>query len=106
MRQPGSTPAPTSKDRPPIAKRWPTCSPSVPSPARSPADFAANRHHCAQCHGASMQGISGPALAGPSFSGPDNNLSVSDVYGFLSTQMPAGAPGSLTQKQYVEIMAW
>lgn len=63
--------------------------------------FAAN---CASCHGAKLQGVSAPSLVGPA-----SGLSTSDVhdaYTFISTQMPAGNPGSLSTKEYTDVTAF
>ena len=62
--------------------------------------------HCAACHGANMEGVVGPALKGPGFASPDDNFTVGGMFSFLSTQMPAGSPGSLTHKQYAALMAF
>ena len=63
---------------------------------------------CSQCHGAQLQGGAGPALAGPSFRA-SINASYTDagkLYDFTRKQMPANAPGSLTPKQYAEVVAF
>lgn len=60
--------------------------------------------NCAECHGASLEGNFGPALAGA-----DGNLqwdTVSYVYNYVTAHMPAGNAGGLSQKEYVEIMAF
>lgn len=63
--------------------------------------------HCAQCHGATLQGQAGPALVGASFrrqlSGSKN---ATMLYGFISKQMPADAPGSLDGKSYLAVTAF
>ena len=63
---------------------------------------------CASCHGANLRGQSGPALAGPDFA---SNLSYSKMsaqqfYDFVRTQMPANAPGSLSEQQYLQVLAY
>lgn len=63
-------------------------------------------NHCAACHGAHLQGIVGPALKGSGFASPDDHFTISGMFSFLSTQMPAGSPGSLTHKQYAALMAF
>ncbi len=65
--------------------------------------FAAN---CALCHGKKLQGRVGPALTGPNFASAKANFKVSDVFLFLSRQMPAQQPGSLPKQDYVDIMAF
>lgn len=58
---------------------------------------------CSRCHGESLEGVSGPALKGPSMQGSQE---IADIYGFVSLQMPAGAPGSLSASAYAAIMAF
>ena len=60
--------------------------------------------HCAECHGGELEGQFGPALAG------ENSRvqweSPQYVYGYVSVAMPHGHPGQLTQREYVDIMAF
>jgi mono/diheme cytochrome c family protein len=60
--------------------------------------------NCAECHGGELEGQFGPALAG------DNSRvqweSPQYVYGYFSVAMPHGHPGQLTQREYVDIMAY
>jgi mono/diheme cytochrome c family protein len=64
---------------------------------------AAYKANCAQCHGAQLEGVSGPSLKGVAMKG---SQTIGDIYGFVSQQMPAGAPGSLSPKTYSLIMAY
>ncbi len=60
--------------------------------------------HCAECHGGELEGTFGPALAGQNsrvqWESPQY------VYGYFSVAMPHGHPGQLTQREYVDIMAF
>ncbi len=58
-------------------------------------------HHCAECHGVNLQGQAGPALAGSAFKGSleFSKMSATQLFHFISTQMPNNAPGSLKQLQ-------
>jgi Cytochrome c. len=67
------------------------------------ADFETN---CSMCHGKDLQGITGPTLVGPSFAASSNDYTVAAIFDELSQQMPAGAPGSLSDTQYADIMAF
>ena len=80
--------------------------PALYTAAQARAGHRAYEHHCAACHGKQEQGLVGPALSGPIFASPKANYKVRDIYLFLSVNMPAYAPGSLTPKQYVDIMAF
>jgi mono/diheme cytochrome c family protein len=63
--------------------------------------YAAN---CSKCHGAKLEGVSAPALRG-SGSGLAGDT-VKEAYKFISTQMPAGNPGSLSEKEYLDVVAF
>jgi polar amino acid transport system substrate-binding protein len=62
--------------------------------------------NCAQCHGDALQGQSGPALKGPLFASVKSAFSVGDILTFMSINMPATQPGSLSHDDYVQIMAY
>ncbi len=61
---------------------------------------------CASCHGHHLQGGVGPALEGPIFASAKSDFTIQQVYEFLSVEMPAYAPGSLTRTQYLDITAF
>ena len=64
--------------------------------------------NCQSCHGANLQGGAGPALAGPGFLSKwaNGKHQLADLYGVISKQMPLNAPGSLSQKQYLDVTAY
>ena len=59
---------------------------------------------CASCHGVHLEGVSAPALVGGG--GMAASESVADLYGFITEQMPAGNPGSLSSATYTSILAF
>lgn len=63
---------------------------------------------CAMCHGSSLEGGAGPALTGPNFRTLSNKVhaTISDVFTYMTTNMPMNAPASLPHKDYVNIMAF
>jgi alcohol dehydrogenase (cytochrome c) len=62
---------------------------------------------CASCHGATLQGQSGPPLTGAVFAKSLVAYSTAQqMYDFISKQMPANAPGSLTAAQYLSVTAY
>jgi mono/diheme cytochrome c family protein len=67
--------------------------------------YAAN---CARCHGVNLEGVSGPALKGSDLTAPgaQGKLTVSDIFKYMTSLMPAGNPGSLTHDEYVAVMAF
>jgi mono/diheme cytochrome c family protein len=64
--------------------------------------------HCASCHNADLSGNSGPALAGAKFASYLNFTKITppQLLTFITSQMPADAPGSLNVTQYNDIFAY
>lgn len=62
--------------------------------------------HCARCHGAKLGGLVGPPLKGTQFASPGDDMTVGSIFGFFSSHMPMDNPGSLSHRQYVELMAF
>ncbi len=64
--------------------------------------------HCAACHLASLAGGAGPPLTGPQFVAwlQFTKITGADLFGFISSQMPYDAPGSLTKSDYEEAFAY
>lgn len=59
---------------------------------------------CASCHGEDGVGGNAPALEGAgTLSNYDN---ASDLLDYISKNMPASAPGSLSEKQYLDVTAY
>lgn len=78
---------------------------SVPyTAAQVAAGSQVYKQKCSVCHGANLQGVSAPALTGASFG--HASLSVSQLRTIVTTQMPLGAPGSLTPQQYASVIAY
>lgn len=78
------------------------------SPAQAQAGMSLYNDKCASCHNADMSGNSGPALAGPKFLAylQFTKITASQLESFIAAQMPADAPGSLTDAQYKDIFAY
>ncbi len=76
--------------------------------AQAAAGSQAFALHCATCHGTHLEGGAGPALSGPNFKTLSTKVKakVSDIYSYMSTNMPFNAPGSLSKTDYVNIMAF
>jgi S-disulfanyl-L-cysteine oxidoreductase SoxD len=63
--------------------------------------------HCAGCHGANLGGGEmAPALAGGDFNANWNELSLGDLFERMRVSMPQNNPGSLTQQQNADILAY
>jgi mono/diheme cytochrome c family protein len=72
--------------------------------AQAATGAKAYAQNCASCHGANLMGVTAPALAGKSSGIAQQPLS--EVYQYVSQQMPMTAPGSLSKTQYVNIVAY
>jgi len=73
--------------------------------AAGASDFAA---HCATCHGSHLEGGAGPALSGANFKTLSTKVKadVSDIFTYMTTNMPLNAPASLSHGEYVDILSF
>jgi len=76
--------------------------------AQAHAGKAVYTRYCLQCHGADLQGTAGPAVAGREFlsNAKFNGWSMHDVRTTVFQNMPFSNPGSLSPKQYADVMAF
>lgn len=65
------------------------------------------KDQCAACHGDDLAG-SGPMppLAGPDFVASWSNKTAGDLFDKIHSSMPASAPGTLTEQQTSDIIAY
>jgi mono/diheme cytochrome c family protein len=62
---------------------------------------------CATCHGADLNGAEmAPPLVGPTFLGDWVGQSADDLFTRIHTTMPANDPGSLSNAQTVQVLAY
>jgi len=63
---------------------------------------------CSPCHGAQLEGGAGPPLTGHNFKILSSKIgaTVSDIFTYMSTNMPMNNPASLSHQQYANIMAF
>lgn len=63
---------------------------------------------CASCHGMNLEGTPATALAGEPFMAKwgEGKHTIDDLYYITRTQMPYEKPGSLTPRQYIDIVAY
>jgi len=63
---------------------------------------------CSACHGSSLEGVSGPALMGDSFISKwsDQGQTLANLHFTVKNTMPLGAPGSLSDDQYIDLVAY
>jgi mono/diheme cytochrome c family protein len=73
--------------------------------AQASAGKKAYLANCASCHAADLSGVSAPPLKGD-LAPYHGTQSVSEVYDYISGQMPMTAPGSLTPTTYAAILAY
>ncbi len=64
--------------------------------------------HCAACHGTNLEGLSGPPLAGDVFKNDVefNKITATQLFGFITTQMPYDNPGRLGKDEYELIFTY
>ena len=76
--------------------------------AQQTAGGAAFEKTCSPCHGAQLEGGAGPPLTGHNFKILSTKVgaTVSDIFTYMSTNMPMNNPASLSHTQYVAIMAF
>lgn len=76
--------------------------------AQESAGSAAFQTNCSTCHGTHLEGGAGPALSGPNFKTLSSKVkaNVSDIFTYMTTNMPLNAPASLSHTEYVNIMAF
>jgi quinoprotein glucose dehydrogenase len=62
---------------------------------------------CAQCHGATLMGAEGgSALMGDPFLAHWAKKSLGELFDLMRTTMPDAAPGSLSDRQYADVLAY
>ncbi|PPQ34602.1 c-type cytochrome [Rhodopila globiformis] len=76
--------------------------------AQATAGQAVFNQICSICHGQHLEGKVGPALSGQQFLSVSQfqKLTADYLYKFMSKQMPANAPGSLSKTQYLDVLAY
>jgi mono/diheme cytochrome c family protein len=76
--------------------------------AQAQAGQTVFRVQCAICHGDALEGKAGPALAGAQFLSVSQyqQLNADYLYRFMSKHMPANAPGSLSEAEYLDALAY
>jgi mono/diheme cytochrome c family protein len=82
--------------------------PVLYAPAQAAAGATVYASKCALCHGASLEGGAGPPLSGPNMTtlGTKTHLTVGDLFGYITTNMPMNDPASLSHDQYVAVLAY
>jgi len=80
----------------------------VYSDAQATSGRSAYEKSCASCHGKQLEGGTAAALVGSRFMGKwgQGNHNVDELYFITRTQMPYGAGGTLSNKQYIDIVAY
>jgi len=76
------------------------------TPGQAANGAKAYQKACAGCHGPKLQGGMAPALVGKIFWLTYGGKKVSTLWSNVHTQMPMSAPGSVSVKNSVDIMAF
>ncbi len=85
---------------------WAAGPPALYTAAQATAGAGVFVQSCAMCHGADLKGGAGPGLIGQGFAAPGADVTVGSVFGMVAQQMPATAPGSLSQTEDEDVMAY
>ncbi|HEY8010241.1 MAG TPA: c-type cytochrome [Rudaea sp.] len=84
--------------------------PALYTEAQATAGATAYFQNCSMCHGPLLDGqpggYPGPALKGADFADPSYDFHVDEIFHFVAKLMPAATPGSLSNEQNVNIMAY
>src|SRR5688572_28649484 len=80
--------------------------PGAFSAAQAASGRAAYEENCASCHLSDLRGSTGPELAGPSFLNAWGDRTSTELLALIRATMPPGADGTLSDDQYVEIIAY
>ena len=67
---------------------------------------AAYEQNCAACHLSDLKGSVGPALMGTSFLNAWGDRTSNELLALIRATMPPGADGSLSDQEYLEIIAY
>ena len=78
----------------------------VYTPEQAVAGQAVYTEHCASCHGESLNDGEASPLSGSRFQSKWNGKTVFSLFAEVRTTMPAPAPGSLSDEQYVNVLAF
>src|SRR3569833_588202 len=75
--------------------------------AQASAGRGVYTQNCAGCHRSNLAGGGdAPALGGKGFMSSFGGKSTKDLFKFIATSMPAGAPASLSETQYTTVTAY
>jgi polar amino acid transport system substrate-binding protein len=82
--------------------------PALYTAQQATAGAAVYAQSCASCHGANLQGVAAPALAGKDFqkTAIADKYTVSIIRTIATQNMPLSNPGSLSDAQYANVMAY
>jgi len=61
---------------------------------------------CSECHGVTLRGALGPALRDEGFTGNWGGRPLSALHEFTTAAMPPAGPGTLSDEEYLAIMAY
>jgi len=76
--------------------------------AQAEAGQGVYRRACTRCHGRELEGRNSSALAGPAFvrAWGQRSKSLDDLHYLIRTQMPVNRGGTLTDEEYLQVLAY
>jgi alcohol dehydrogenase (cytochrome c) len=75
-------------------------------PQQATAGRRVYAEHCAGCHGDRLEGREAPALTGEYFGAKWSGKTAYALFSRIKTTMPSSAPGSLSDEQYADLLAF
>lgn len=67
---------------------------------------AVYRQSCELCHGENLNDGSSPPITGDAFYSVWGGRTTGELLHYLETEMPTGSPGSLSEEQYLQVLAY